>query len=297
MPLVPVPILMRAAIAGGYAVGYFESWNLESLQAVIDAAEAAQSPVIIGFNGEFMSAAERLASERLDWYGALGLAAANGASVPCGFIFNECPHDEWVRRAVTAGFNVVMPVPAHDESPDTYTARTAALVSYAHAHDVAVEAELGTLPFGTDHPGEVTDPAQAAAFVHTTQIDLLAISAGNVHVLMQGRRALDVARIAALREAVAVPLVLHGGTGIADESLQAAVKLGVAKVNYGTVLKQAYLSAIRGKLDAQGVPTPHHLLGIGGSEDLMVAGRLAVREAVLEKIRLLGCAGRAVDHG
>lgn len=297
MPLVPVPALMRAALAGQYAVGYFESWSLDSLQGVIDAAEASRSPVIIGFNGEFMSAAHRLAPERLDWYGALGVAAATSASVPCGFIFNECPYDDWVRRAVTAGFNVVMPIPDHAESLAEYTARTAAIVSYAHAHGVAVEAELGTLPFGREHPGEVTDPAQAVAFVRATQIDLLAVSAGNVHVLLQGRRAVDVARIAALREAVSVPLVLHGGTGIEDDSLRRAIRHGVAKVNYGTVLKQAYLNAIRGRLDAQGVPTPHHLLGIGGAEDLMLAGRLAVRDAVLHKIDLLGSAGRAVDHG
>ena len=67
------------------------------------------SPVIIGFNGEFLSRPERKAAERLSWYGALGRAAAIDASVPCGFIFNECAEDEWTRAAVTAGFNLVMP--------------------------------------------------------------------------------------------------------------------------------------------------------------------------------------------
>ena len=109
MPLEPVPEMMRRAREGGYAVGYFESWNLESLYGVVEAAEAAQSPVIIGFNGEFLSRPERKAAERLSWYGALGRAAAMDAGFPCGFIFNECAEDEWTRAAVTAGFNLVMP--------------------------------------------------------------------------------------------------------------------------------------------------------------------------------------------
>jgi len=86
MPLESIGVLMRRASEGRYALGYFESWNLESLQGVIDAAEETRSPIIIGFNGEFLSRPDRLARERLDWYGALGLAAARSATVPCGLI-------------------------------------------------------------------------------------------------------------------------------------------------------------------------------------------------------------------
>jgi ketose-bisphosphate aldolase len=298
MSLVPVQTLMRAALDEQYAVGYFESWNFESLLGTIDAAEAARSPIIIGFNGEFMSDPQRSAAERLSWYGALGRAAAESAGVPCALIFNECPHDDWVRRAVTAGFNLVMPVPEHDESPDAYVRRTAALVAYAHAQGVAVEAELGTLPFGAnghgdEHAhGEMTDPQDAAGFVAQTGVDLLAISAGNVHVLLEGKRGLDLDRIAQIYAAAKVPLVLHGGTGIDDDSLRAAVRIGVAKVNYGTFLKQAYLHAVHMALHNREA-IPHQLLGMGGSNDVMVAGRLAVRDAVLSKMDALGCAGRA----
>ncbi|MDX2140073.1 MAG: class II fructose-bisphosphate aldolase [Chloroflexota bacterium] len=295
MPLTPISSLMRAAHSGGYAVGYFESWNLESLQGVIDAAEATKSPVIIGFNGEFLSNPKRLIAEQLDWYSALGRAAANIIRVPFGYIFNECPDDEWVRRAVTAGFNLVMPVPATGESHKAYTARTATIVRYAHAHGVAVEAELGTLPYGDDHPGETTDPEQAAVFAGDTNIDLLAISAGNVHVLLDGKRRLDIDRIAALRKRMDIPFVLHGGTGIDDDSLRAAIKLGVTKVNYGTVLKQAYLGAIRRALSTS-EPNPHHLLGMGEQDDIMLAGRQAVRDAVIARIEVLGCAGKAVTY-
>lgn len=109
MPLESIATLLARARAGGYALGYFESWNLESLQGAVDAAEAARSPIILGFNGDFLSRPGRLAAERLDWYGALGRAAAMSATVPCGLIFNECPDDAWVGRAADAGFNLVMP--------------------------------------------------------------------------------------------------------------------------------------------------------------------------------------------
>jgi len=284
---------MQSAAGQGYAVGYFESWNFESLQGVIDAAEESRSPVIIGFNGEFLSDPERAAAERITWYGALGKAAAESATVPCGVIFNECSRDKWVRRAVTAGFNLVMPIPEEGEATADYTARVQSIVAYAHTRQVAVEAELGTLPFGAaDGGGSVTDPRQAADFVVTTGIDLLAISAGNIHVLLEGQAALDLERIAALRRTVDIPMVLHGGTGISDSTLRQAVKLGVTKVNYGTALKQRYLVAVRQALSTDET-NPHRLLGMGGEDDVMVAGRRAVCEAVLEKIELLGCAGKA----
>ena len=147
MPLEAIGPMMRRALEGGYAVGYFESWNLESLQGVIDAAEETRSPVILGFNGDFLSRSTRLATERLTWYAALGRAAAESASVPCGLIFNECPRDEWVRTAIEAGFNLVMP--ADPEAPaEDYTRRVAEITRLAHARGVAIEAELGELPRG-----------------------------------------------------------------------------------------------------------------------------------------------------
>src|SRR5262245_58732301 len=109
MPLESINRLMRAAERGNYAVGYFESWNLESLQGVIDAAEETRSPIIIGFNGEFLSDRAGATESELALYGSVGKAAAEQATVPCGFIFNECPKDSWVERAITAGFNLVMP--------------------------------------------------------------------------------------------------------------------------------------------------------------------------------------------
>jgi len=294
MPLEPVGDLVRKAQAQGYALGYFESWNLESLQGVIDAAEATRSPVLIGFNGEFLSGRERLAEERLEWYAALGRAAAASAQVPCGLVFNECGRDDWIRRAVDAGFGQVM-LDDPAASRVDLVRRVAAVTTYAHQHGAASEAEVGELPFGEgERYGEMTDPDEAAVLVEKTGIDILGVSVGNVHVLTEGSRGLDLARLEAVRRCVAVPFDLHGGAGIDADSLQAAIELGVAKVAYGTYVKQRYLAAVRRVLtEGEGNANPHVLLGMGGPEDVLVAGRMAVRDAVLERIHLLGCAGRA----
>lgn len=295
MPLEDVRGMVARAVAGGYAIGYFESWNLDSLAGVIDAAEQTRSPTIVGFNGAFLSDPGRNCEERLSWYAALGRAAADSATVPCGLIFNECPDDFQVLAAITLGFNLVMPADPAATLED-YTRRVARLTEIAHARGVAVEAELGELPAGSpghgSASGEPTDPDQAAAFVEATGVDLLAVSVGNVHVKLDGTRRLDLARIEKIRERTTVPLVLHGGTGIEPDSLRQAIALGVAKVNFGTYLKQRYLRAVRAHLAREG-SDPHRTLGMGGEDDLMSAGRLAVREAVLERIGLLGCCGRA----
>jgi ketose-bisphosphate aldolase len=296
MPLESIARLLAGCRGGGYAVGYFESWNLESLQGVLDAAEQTRSPVIVGFNGEFLSRPDRLTAERLMVYAALGRAAAASASVPCGLIFNECPREAWVLGAVDAGFNLVMPADP-GRSYQAYVERVQWIVAYAHDRQVAVEAELGQLPRGAAprerYEGQLTDPDIAAQFVRETGVDLLAVSVGNVHVQTVGQAELDLERLAAIGSRVPAALVLHGGTGIAAQSLKRAIRLGVAKVNYGTYLKQRYLGAVGKMLEvAESGSNPHELLGIGGPRDILVAGRLAVRDAVLERIELLGCCGR-----
>jgi ketose-bisphosphate aldolase len=296
MPLESVVDMLQHARRHGYALGYFESWNLESVQGVLDAAEQTRAPIIIGFNGDFMSRPERLAEERLAWYAQLGRAAAESAKVPCGLIFNECPHDDWTRRAVSLGFNLVVISDCEAATSDHYIERVASLTSFAHEHATAVEIEINELPCGV--PGfasgedSVTDPEFAARIVEATGIDLLAVSVGNVHIMLEGSAKLDMDRLAAIAGAVPVPLVLHGGSGIPEAELRRAISLGVAKVNYGTYLKQRYLAAIRQRLDSS-CNDPHRMLGCGGPEDLLVAGRLAVRDAVLERIESLGCCGKA----
>lgn len=295
MPLEAIGPMMRGALDGGYAVGYFESWSIESLQGVIDAAEQTRSPVIIGFNGDFLSRTERMADERIALYAALGKAAAASSSVPCGLIFNECPRDDWIRAAIEAGFNLVMPADP-DAPPADLVRRIAELTRLAHDRGVAVEAEIGELPCaaagGEPEGGILSEPRAADKFVATTGVDLLAVSVGNVHIQTRGESGLDLYRLEEIHRRVRVPLVLHGGTGISAAALKEAIGLGVAKVNYGTYLKQRYLAAIRVAL-AHEPANPHNLLGAGGPEDVLLAGRRAVRDAVLERIDWLGCRDQA----
>jgi ketose-bisphosphate aldolase len=300
MPLEAIGPMMRRAASEGYAVGYFESWNLESLQGVVDAAEESDSPIILGFNGAFL-AGDRAAPERLELYAAMGRAAADSSSVPCGLIFNECPSDDWVYKAIQVGFNLVMLADPAASYAD-YLARVAGIAHAAHAQGVAVEGELGELPYGAaadgedPHGGDFTEPAVAAEFVVATGVDLLAVSVGNVHIQTRGQSELDLALLEEIHSRVSVPLVLHGGTGIAPDSLRAAIRLGVAKVNFGTYLKTRYLKMVRRALGGDSLD-PHRLLGMGGEQDVLVAGRRAVRDAVLERIELLGCCGKAGTRG
>jgi ketose-bisphosphate aldolase len=292
-------VMLDKAADGGYAVGYFESWSLDSLLGVADAAEETRSPVILGFNGEFLSGEGRALPERISWYAGMGLAVAGAASVPCALLFNECSRADRLKEAVDLGFNGVMPVEASGDY-EAYVKFARDITAYAHPKGAAVEVELGELPCALEsaavHHGRssMTDPGRAASLVKETGADALAVSVGNVHLDVSGAggKGLDLGLLGKIRSAVGVPLVLHGGTGISRRDLKAAIDRGVAKVNFGTYIKQRWLAAVR---RAIGVPyeDPHRLLGLGGEEDLLVVGRRAVKDAVLERLDLLGCADKA----
>ena len=289
-----LPSLMTSARLRGYAVGYFESWDLGSLQAVLDAAEETSSPVVVGFNGEFLTDANRLAPERLKLYGALGKAACEAAPVPCALIFNESPVLESAYEAADCGFNVVM-YADHRLSRDELVERLRDLTLAAHGRGVAVEAEYDELPFRRpEDDAPLTDVEEAIEFVAGTGVDALAVSVGNVHVMTDGKATLDVQRVARLAKGVPAALVLHGGTGIDESSLREAIAAGVTKVNYGTVLKATYLRAVEDKLAATcRLTNPHARLGSGLDTDVLMAGRLAVHEEVRKIMQVLGCCGQA----
>jgi ketose-bisphosphate aldolase len=292
---------MAGAERGGYAVGYFESWNLESLQGVIDAAEEADSPVIVGFSGLNLPDPRRLSPERLELYAALGHAACATTRVPTALLFNESPDAAWLEHAVDLGFNLIMFADehmAHDELREQVR-RTVAMA----AGRAAVEAEMAALPgvaSGLDElPGTLalTDPDQAAQFVADTGVDALAISLGNVH--LHGRRTvgLDLARLEAIRACVHVPLVLHGASSVGDDALHQAIRRGIRKINVGSALRTAFYTAVKSRVLASGSAfNPYEVMGSGREGDVLLAGRLAVRDLVQAKMRLFGSAGHAADH-
>jgi ketose-bisphosphate aldolase len=288
--LIPFNNLLADAQASGYAVGYFEAWDIYSLEAVLEAAEAEDSPVILGFGGVMMEPAwfDKGGLERL---GALGLAAAKTAKVPVSFILNEVSTYAQVVRGIQAGFNVVM----LDTSDLPYVENvrlTRQVVDTAHAVGVSVEAEVGELPDASGEmgggAGRMTDPDEAARFVAETEIDALAVSIGNVHTLTDGKAAIDLKQLKAIHQAVAVPLVIHGGTGFPEETIADVIKLGVAKFNFGVVLKRAYLDGLREAIaDLPPTAAIHQVMGSRKEADVLQQGKARMRQEVSRRIRLL----------
>ena len=295
MPLASMIQLLADACREGYAVCYCESWNLESVQAVIEAAEELNSPAIVGFNGGFLMHPSRSKPENLAFYAGMRLAVCQ-SKVPIAFLLNETDNLSQITLGLELGFNAVM-VESHSMELKEYRELVKKVVSIAHAKGVFVEGQIGALPDGwagsSRTGGKLTDPLLAGSFVDETGIDALSVSIGNVHVLTSGTAPVNLEALRRIKAQVRVPLVIHGGTGFPSESAGDVIKLGVAKFNFGTVLKQAYLSAIGEKLRPYHEPmNPHPFLGMGGPEDLMVAGKEAVKRKVKELIQQYGFANK-----
>ncbi len=294
MPLVSMAEMLVDARRHGHAVCYCESWNLESFQAVIEAAEELHSPVIVGFNGGFLMHRGRSKPEDLSYYAGMGLALRH-ATVPTVFLLNETEDLGQIEQAIYLGFNAVM-VESRQLSLHEYRDLVKRVVAIARSRNVTVEGQVGCLPdgwAGTTHCGQITDPEMARSFVEETGVDALAVSIGNVHILTRGKAPVDMVALQRIQAVVSVPLVIHGGTGFPAECAREVIDLGVAKFNFGTVLKQAYLTAIREKLNAYQEPmNPHLFAGMGGSQDILRAGREAVKWKVKELIHAYGFAGK-----
>ena len=295
MPIAALPELLDAARNGGYAVGYFESWDLYSLEAVLDAAEEERSPVVVGFGG-MMTDGAWLETRGIAMLGAAARAAVNRASIPAALMFNEAQTLAQADAALESGFNCLLL--STDTLPGPEALRvTAGLARRAHAVGVAVEAELGRLPdyvAGREVGGERTDPAEARAFVDAAGVDCLAVSIGNVHVKADGWASIDRARLEALHDVVRVPFALHGGTSFPPEAVRHAVQHGVAKFNVGTALKRAYWDALRNTVCSMPPDVDvHAALGSHRAGDLTQAARRALTETVCERMRLYGSSGQA----
>jgi ketose-bisphosphate aldolase len=294
MPLVAMKEMLAEASRGGYAVCYCESWNLESLQAVIEGAEELRSPVIAGFNGGFLMHPSRSKPENLAFYAGMASSVRN-ASVPVSLILNESGDFSQLASGIDLGFNAVMVESQHLGFED-YKALVKRVVAFGKDRGVFVEGQIGELPDGWNGVkgnGVITDPRVAKSFVDETQVQALSVSIGNVHILTTGKASVDFEALRRIREVVDVPLVVHGGTGFPAECAAEVIRLGVTKFNFGTTLKQAYLAAVREKMAAYHEPmNPHPFLGMGGPEDIMVAGREAVKKRVKELIMQYGYAGK-----
>jgi ketose-bisphosphate aldolase len=300
MPLIPAPEMLARARAGGYAVGYFESWDGYSLEAVLDAAEAERAPVIVGF-GATMLADPWLDGGGIEALGALGRRIIERRDVPVSFLLNETHTLDQAVRGIDAGFTFVM-IDSHRWPVADARTAVAELVRRAHPAGVAVEAEFGSLPdfIGgrvDDSRAAMTDPDEAAAFVADTRVDALAVAIGNIHLLTAYEARIDLERLAAIRTAVDVPLVLHGGTGFPAGDVAAAIAGGVAKFNVGTRLKRAYLDAVLETTRGwSGEESVHDLVGSHKATDFQESGKQAITDAVRRFIRLYGSSDRADEY-
>lgn len=272
MPLVAAGEIVRRS---GGGVGAFNVILLEHAEAIVRGAEAANRPVIAQISENCVRYHGGLAP-----IAAATLAVARVARVPVAVHLDHATDADLVRSAMDLGIASVMFDASNLDYADNVTA-TAALVAECHERGVWVEAELGEVggKDGVHAPGARTDPYDAAAFVEATGVDALAVAVGSSHAMLTRDATLDFDLIGALHDAVPVPLVLHGSSGVPDDGLARAVMSGIVKVNIGTQLNKVFSAAVRRYLDANpAVVDPRKYVDAARSE---VAAEIARLLAVL----------------
>ena len=274
--LVGLKEILVLAQAGGFAVPAFNVYNMETVIGCITAAEDLHAPVIL-------QTYSRPFKEGSGYYLASSvLAAAKKAKVPVCFHLDHGASELETTRALRYGCTGVM-IDASAMDFDRNVELTRKVVEAANYVEVTVEGELGHV--GTVNDGcmdEFTEPVEAKCFVEATGVAALAVLVGTAHGRYKKPPKLDIGRIAAINEAVGIPLVLHGGSGIPDDQIRAAIRSGIRKVNFGTDVCYAFLDAV-----------------FASSKDVYAID-LFMKDAVKsvasfakEKIRLLGAEGQS----
>ncbi|MBT9173846.1 MAG: Fructose-bisphosphate aldolase [Syntrophomonadaceae bacterium] len=284
MPLVTLKEVLAAAEAGGFAVGAFNANNLEIVQAIVEAAEAERSPVIL------QASQGALKYAGIKYIAALARVAAETSSVPVVLHLDHGTSFAQTMQCLRHGFTSVM-FDGSGHVLEENIAATRRVVEVAQAMGASVEGELGKIG-GTEDDISVdereallTDPQEARRFVEETEVDALAVAIGTAHGPYKGMPRLDFDRLAAIDRLTAVPLVLHGASGVPDDSICRAVALGVRKINIDTDLRQAFTGGVRrALLDGGSEYDPRKILG---------PAKEAMKAVVREKIRLFGCSGKA----
>lgn len=225
------------------AVGAFNTPNLECVNAVIDAAEVLNVPVILSHAElhEEISPLVRI--------GPVMLQAAQAAKVPVCVHLDHCETLEYMQKALDIGFTGVM----YDGSNlpfDDNLANTKKAVAMAKSYSCGVEAELGALAsreggaasaFGPVY----TDPDEAVVFCRETGIDALAPSFGTAHGIYKSKPVLDLARVKMIAEKTCLPLVMHGGSGVSPEDYRTGIENGLRKINYYSYMSKAGTTAVK----------------------------------------------------
>lgn len=278
--LVTLKEIIDMAEKGGYAIPAFNVYNTETVMGIVKAAEEERAPVII-------QVYPRLLNEEVGYYLCPAIvAAAHKATVPVCFHLDHGPSELEVMKALRWGATGIMydgsvhPIEENIEN-------TKHIVETCASIGVSVEGELGHVgSVNDDAMEEYTDPAEAAEYVKKTGVCCLAVLIGNAHGHYKKTPKLDIERVKAIREATGgLPLVLHGGSGIPDEQVKAAIKAGIRKMNIGTDVCCAFAQGTKETLD-----DPKRSLAI----DLFMKHPIeTVKKLAVEKIRLVEANGKA----
>lgn len=283
MPLVTTKEMLLDAQKGNYAVGAFNVENMEMVMAVMEAAEELKSPVIMQTTPSTVKYAG------LDYFLANVKAAAERASVPVAMHLDHGSSFELAMQAYRTGYTSIMIDGSH-ESFEGNIAVSKAVADACAPSGIPVEAELGKvggkeddLDGGDDNP--YTDPEQAVEFVKRTGVNSLAVAIGTAHGVYKGEPKLDLGRLSEIRKVVDIPLVLHGTSGVPDETVTECVNRGICKVNYATDLRIAFTKGVKEVF--------------GENPDVIdpkkynAAGKKYVKEYVMSKMQVVKSVGKA----
>lgn len=259
-----------------YAVGLFNTVNLEMAKGVIAAAEEMGAPAIIG------TAEVLLPSSSLEELSYFLIPMAEKATVPIVVHFDHGLTEAKVKEAIRLGFSSVM----YDCSKTSYENNLTAvrnMVAYAHAGGVTVEGELGHVGSNdADSDTSIyTDPLQAKEFADHTGVDALAVAIGTCHGTYKSTPKLDFGRLKEIYDTVDTPLVLHGGSGLSDEDFRRSVENGIAKINIFTDIDKGYAKAVS-EVYANG----------GACWAGMPTAVEAIKQVTMKKMQLFGCTGK-----
>jgi len=283
MALINLKELLSNAKANKYAVGGFAITNLDFINSILEIAIEEKSPVIL-----------QLAEAHFKYLNLESVApaiinAAKNVNIPVCVHLDHGESLKTIIRAIKSGFTSVM-FDGSEHTLEKNIELTREVVKISHNVGVSVEGELGHV--GGEVIGEAapithkpnkelfTNVKEAIRFCKETDIDALAISIGNVHGLYKDEPNLDFERLSDIRNAIDIPLVLHGGSGISDEDFKKAIKLGICKVNYYTEMSIAAVSKIREYLDKN--------LDVISYPDVVNKGLSELKRVVRDRIRAFG---------
>lgn len=284
MPLVSMTDMLNKALKGKYAVGQYNINNLEWTHAILEAAEEEKSPVILGVSE---GAARYMGGFNTVVKMVQGLMEDLKITVPVAIHLDHGSSIEKCKEAIDAGFTSVMIDDSH--SPiDKNIETTKAVVEYAHAKGVSVEAEVGMVGGQEDDViGEVMYAKldDCLRIVNETGIDTLAPALGSVHGPYKGEPNLGFKEMEEICNAISLPLVLHGGTGIPTHDIKKAISLGTSKINVNTENQISFTKVVREVLAEK---TEAY-----DPRTFLKPGREAIKQTVIGKMREFGSNNQA----